>query len=124
VFELQVAAEMLGGEVHHDQIICPGSGHSAADRSVSVSFDMRAADGFLVQSFLSDDFRTRKDYVRRRLGRLRAQPNFIEPADEDFLASLIAARFFTRFPWPIDVSTAAFNLVAASEHYGPDFLIA
>jgi hypothetical protein len=29
VFELQVAAQMLGGEVHHDQIICPGPGHSA-----------------------------------------------------------------------------------------------
>jgi hypothetical protein len=65
---LAAAAQMLGGEVHHDQIICPGPGHSAADRSLSVHFDVRAPDGFLVHSFSSADFRKCKDYVRRRLG--------------------------------------------------------
>lgn len=65
---LSAAAQMLGGEVTNGQILCPGPGHSPKDRSLSVRFSPDAPDGFVVNSFSTDDFGDCRDYVREKLG--------------------------------------------------------
>jgi hypothetical protein len=61
-------AELLGGEVSGSQVLCPGPGHSVADRSLSIKPDSAAPDGFIVNSFAGDDAIACRDYVRERLG--------------------------------------------------------
>jgi hypothetical protein len=41
-------ARALGGEVHGEEILAPGPGHSADDRSLSVKLDANAPGGFVV----------------------------------------------------------------------------
>ena len=53
--DLQTLAKALGGEVNRSQVLAPGPGHSAIDRSLSVKLDSNAPDGFLVHSFAGDD---------------------------------------------------------------------
>ena len=67
------AAELLGGEVHSDQVLCPGPNHSAVDRSLSVKPSGDAPDGFVVHSFAGDDDLACKDYVRSKLGLERGE---------------------------------------------------
>src|SRR4051794_2624717 len=74
--DLSAIARALGGEVHGYQVLAPGLGHSWRDRSLSVRPNPRAPDGLLVHSFAGDDPLAAKDYVRRRLGRLK---NLIPP---------------------------------------------
>jgi putative DNA primase/helicase len=63
------SAAALGGHVSgRDTILCPGPGHSAKDRSLSVKLAPSAPDGFLVHSHAGDDFRECRDHVRKRLG--------------------------------------------------------
>ncbi len=69
-----IAARALGGEVCGDQISCPGPGHSAKDRSLSVKIDPDAPDGFVVNSFASDDPIWCRDYVRDKLGMAPFKP--------------------------------------------------
>jgi hypothetical protein len=38
-------AELLGGDVAGSEVVCPGPGHAAADRSLSVKLDGRDRDG-------------------------------------------------------------------------------
>jgi hypothetical protein len=61
-------AETLGGEVSGGQVLAPGPGHSAQDRSLSVKLDDAAPDGFVVHSFAGDDPIACRDHVRRKLG--------------------------------------------------------
>ena len=61
-------AKLLGGDVRGDEVLCPGPGHSNADRSLSVKPDKDAADGFLVYSFACDDPILCRDHVRTKLG--------------------------------------------------------
>jgi 5S rRNA maturation endonuclease (ribonuclease M5) len=61
-------AELLGGNVSGAQVLCPGPGHGAGDRSLSVLIDANAPDGFVVNSFAGDDAIACRDYVRHRLG--------------------------------------------------------
>jgi hypothetical protein len=68
-------AKALGGEVRGDQILAPGPGHSASDRSLSVKVDPRAPDGLVVYSFAGDDPITCKDYVREKAGLGAFKPN-------------------------------------------------
>jgi hypothetical protein len=49
------------------QVLCPGPGHSAADRSLAVS-PSSCEDGFVVYSHAGDDPIVCKDYVRERMG--------------------------------------------------------
>ena len=64
--QLHTWATMLGGEVCGEQVLCPGPGHSADDRSLSVKI---GADGEpVVHSFAGDDWRKCLDHVRQRLG--------------------------------------------------------
>ena len=73
--DLQTLARALGGEVNGGQVLCPGPGHSAKDRSLSVKLDAGAPDGFLVHSFSSDDPIACRDYVREKTGLPAFKPN-------------------------------------------------
>ena len=66
--DLRTAARALGGEVSGRGIVCPGPGHSARDRSLSVLFSPSAPGGFIVRSHAGDDDFAAKDFVRQRLG--------------------------------------------------------
>ena len=72
---LQTLARALGGEVSGGQVLAPGPGHSAADRSLSVKLDSNAPDGFIVNSFANDDPIVCKDYVREKIGLPAFKPN-------------------------------------------------
>jgi hypothetical protein len=61
----QLAAALSGQVVQHG-ILCPGPGHSSADRSLRITFK---DDDIFVHSFAGDDWRVCKDFVRKRLGR-------------------------------------------------------
>jgi putative DNA primase/helicase len=60
---------ILGGDVTgRNSCNVPGSGHSKTDRSLSITIDPKAPDGFVVHSFSTDHALACKDYVRERLG--------------------------------------------------------
>jgi hypothetical protein len=73
--DLQSLARALGGVVSGGQVLAPGPGHSAADRSLSVKLDAGAPDGFIVNSFAKDDPIECKDYVRAKAGIPPFKPN-------------------------------------------------
>ncbi|TMJ82288.1 MAG: hypothetical protein E6G76_23890 [Alphaproteobacteria bacterium] len=64
--DLRQAARLLGGEISGGQILAPGPGHAAKDRSMAVRFI--SGGNFLVHSFCGDDPIRCRDYVRERLG--------------------------------------------------------
>jgi putative DNA primase/helicase len=66
--DLRSVAHALGGEVCGAQVLAPGPGHSAKDRSLSVCLSATAPDGFLTFSHSGDDFATCQDFARKRLG--------------------------------------------------------
>ena len=72
---LQQLARLLGGTVNSGQVLAPGPGHSAADRSLSIRIDPAAPDGFVVHSFADDDPIRCRDYVREKAGLPAWQPN-------------------------------------------------
>jgi putative DNA primase/helicase len=80
---LQSWARALGGEVCGEQVLCPGPGHSAKDRSLSVTI---GKDGEpIVHSFSGDDWKLCRDYVRSRLGLEPYKPNgHAKPAKETY----------------------------------------
>jgi putative DNA primase/helicase len=65
---LRAAARRLGGEVSGRAILCPGPGHSAQDRSLSVWLGPSLPNGFAVKSHCGDDFRDCRDLVAEKLG--------------------------------------------------------
>jgi hypothetical protein len=67
MLSLAFLAKALGGEVRGNQVLCPGPGHSPADRSLSVRLVSEAQDGFVTHSFAEDDWRACRDYVRQKL---------------------------------------------------------
>ena len=91
--DLQTAARLLGGTINGDQILAPGPGHSAGDRSLSVKLDASAPDGFVVNSFSADDPIVCRDYVREKLGLLAFRPNGSnrQYATEDSIARAVMA---------------------------------
>jgi hypothetical protein len=67
--DIRSLAHALGGDVSgRNCIVIPGPGHSDRDRSLSITFDDAAPDGFLVNSFAGDDFAACRDHVRYLLG--------------------------------------------------------
>src|SRR5215208_5637236 len=66
--DLRDIARTLGGDVNGRQVLAPGPGHSAKDRSLSVTVAPHAPDGFVVFSHAGDDAIHCKDYVREKLG--------------------------------------------------------
>src|SRR5262249_25543448 len=75
VIDAQFLARALGGEASGNEIRCPGPGHSARDRSLSITVDPRAPGGFVVHSFADDDPIACKDYVRAKAGLDPFKPN-------------------------------------------------
>jgi hypothetical protein len=71
--ELQSWARALGGEVSGNQVLCPGPGHDAEDRSLSVKLGKNGEP--IVHSFAGDDWRTCRDYAREKLGLPDFKPN-------------------------------------------------
>lgn len=68
-FDIRAVAQALGGNViGRDKVAAPGPGHSGHDRSLVVTLDANAPDGFVVHSHCGDDWQLCKDYVRERLG--------------------------------------------------------
>jgi putative DNA primase/helicase len=60
----------LGGQIcGGKQLSCPGPGHSARDRSLSILIDANAPDGFVLHSHAGDDWQDCRNYVRQLLGR-------------------------------------------------------
>jgi hypothetical protein len=74
MLDLASIARTLGGEVSGGQVLCPGPGHSAEDRSLSVKCDSAAPEGFVVHSFSGDDPIVCRDYVRTKLGLSEFEP--------------------------------------------------
>jgi hypothetical protein len=72
---LTTVARALGGEVNGGQVLAPGPGHQAKDRSLCVKLDASAPDGFLVHSFSGDDAFACRDHVRERLNIPAFKPN-------------------------------------------------
>lgn len=73
--DLQTAARLLGGETSGGQILAPGPGHSAQDRSLSIKIDHGAPDGFVIHSFSGDDAIACRDHGRQKLGLSAFKPN-------------------------------------------------
>jgi len=67
-------AEVLGGDVTGGEVLAPGPGHSAEDRSLAVKPDSAAPDGFVVHSFAGDDAIACRDHVRKKLGLPEFEP--------------------------------------------------
>ena len=65
---LQQMARALGGEVCGNEVLCPGPGHSAKDRSLAVKPDPNRPDDIICYSHAGDDWRGCKDYAREKLG--------------------------------------------------------
>jgi putative DNA primase/helicase len=72
--DLRSVARALGGEISGRQVLAPGPGHSARDRSLSIKIEPNAPDGFLVFSHSGDDALVCKAYVCERLGLPQWQP--------------------------------------------------
>ena len=90
--DLKTAARLLGGDLNGDQIIAPGPGHSAADRSLSIRVDPDAPDGFVVHSFAGDDPIACRDYVREKLKLPAFKPNGSkQPSEDDIMRAVMAA---------------------------------
>jgi AAA domain len=93
---LQLIARALGGEVNGGEVRCPGPGHSAIDRSLSIKLDSNAPDGFLVHSFSpADDPIVCRDYVREKVGLPAFKPNGRGRASDDAIdkaVMVVAAR--------------------------------
>ena len=69
MLDIHSLARALGGTIcGRDSVVCPGPGHSRADRSLSVKIAPDNPDGFVVYSHAGDDPIVCKNYVRERLG--------------------------------------------------------
>ena len=66
--DLRTLQRALGGDISNGQLLCPGPGHSPADRSLSIKLDSNMPDGFVVHSFAGDDPISCKDYIREKAG--------------------------------------------------------
>jgi RecA-family ATPase len=73
MLSLREIAAAMGGEVSGKQVLAPGPGHSAGDRSLSIKIN-DAGDDIVVCSFASDDALACKDFVRSKLGLPEWQP--------------------------------------------------
>src|ERR1700758_4416537 len=77
---LKSIAHILGGEFKGNQALVPGPGHSAADRSLSVTIS-NSGDDIIVYSFAGDDPIKCKDFIREKCGiqfKSNGKPRFSE----------------------------------------------
>jgi putative DNA primase/helicase len=66
--QLKSWAAALGGDVIGRGVNCPGPGHSARDRSLSVTPSAASPDEFVIFSHSGDDWQVCRDFVRAQLG--------------------------------------------------------
>lgn len=101
---LQSWARALGGEVSGSGVNCPGPGHGAKDRSLSVTFDHKAPGGFVVYSHSGDDWRECRDLVHERLGGkidLPADPPAIDRDNRNVERARAIWREATEIKWSL-----------------------
>jgi hypothetical protein len=94
MLDLRSLRQALGGHISNGQLLCPGPGHSAADRSLSVKIDAGAPDGFVVHSFAGDDPIACRDHVRAKAGLEPFKPNGNgkrQRASEDAISNAVMA---------------------------------
>jgi len=80
--DLKRLADHAGGDISGNSVNIPGPGHKEHDRSLTVTIDPGAPDGFVVYSHAGDDPLTCKDHVRNLLGLPQWQPPAKTPATE------------------------------------------
>jgi hypothetical protein len=68
LLDLRTLARALGGEIVGGQVLCPGPGHSARDRSLAVRPFARSPFGFIAYSHAGDQWPVARDYVLKKLG--------------------------------------------------------
>ena len=112
-------AYVLGGEIHGHRVLAPGPGHSKKDRSLQVTLELSAPDGFVVHSFAGDDPLVCKDYVREKCG----LPPW-EPGRHDFEFRHFGQKPVGRWNYFNADGTLAcivcrYNLFSADEHGQP-----
>jgi putative DNA primase/helicase len=78
MMDLRSMAAALGGVVQKGKrgpfVLCPGPGHSAEDRSLSVAPSRIDPEGFVCSSFASDAWQDCREHVRARLNLPGFQP--------------------------------------------------
>jgi Family of unknown function (DUF5906) len=74
IMDIREIARALGGDVSGLSARVPGPGHSAKDRSLSIT-PADNADGFICHSFAGDDPIECKEYIRGKLGLPAFKPN-------------------------------------------------
>jgi hypothetical protein len=92
--DLRRLAKALDGDICNGQILAPGPGHSAVDRSLSVRLDPKAPEGFVVHSFSGNDPLQCRDYVRQKAGLPPIEPKHLRSArtsSSDIQRTLMAA---------------------------------
>jgi putative DNA primase/helicase len=71
ILDIRAVANALGGEViSRNQTLAPSPGHSARDRSLSITLSNANPDGFIAHSHAHGDdaWREIRDYVKEKLG--------------------------------------------------------
>jgi putative DNA primase/helicase len=84
----RAVARSVGGTVTGDNILAPGPGHSASDRSLSIKIDPGAPDGFILYSFAGDDVAACRDHVRSALGLKTAKRVNLKPQPSAALSAI------------------------------------
>jgi hypothetical protein len=74
LLNLHALARALGGEIVGGQILCPGPGHSARDRSLAVRPSVESPFGFIAYSHAGDDWVTCRNFVFEKLGWPSCEP--------------------------------------------------
>jgi hypothetical protein len=119
---LRAIAYALGGEVSGGQVLAPGPGHRPRDRSMSVRLSSAAPDGFVINSFAGNDWRTCRDHVRAKLGIAReicSVANRPERPEINLAEEAAKARRLWRKRQPVEVSVAERYLRQARAYRGP-----
>jgi RecA-family ATPase len=91
ISELPTLARALGGEIRGNQVLAPGPGHSAVDRSLAIKLDPTAPGGFVIHSFANDDLGACRDYVREKCGLPAFKSNRRSRATRSELDALFAS---------------------------------
>jgi putative DNA primase/helicase len=73
--DLKQLAHALRGDISGQQVLCPGPGHSARDRSLAVRLAPDSRLGFVIHSHAGDRWRDCLEYVLERLGSARWELN-------------------------------------------------
>ena len=115
MIDLQTLRRTLGGEVNGSGLLCPGPGHSTADRSLSVKLDSSAPDGFFVHSFAGDDPIVCRDYVRIKAGLPAFKPNGSgrRRLSDDAIANMVMAAALGQTDKPKGRIVAAYDYTDA-----------